>query len=372
MTQVDNYEIVRQKLQLGPIIAPKHKKIYELMKIFWTEEEIKIISHFNNAGKETKLKELSEETGISKQEIKKLLERSVINGTITKTRSNYKLIPLLPGIFEKYYIARKDSQENQKKAAEIYRFLMKQAPDLENINDRQKVFRPLLPYEAEETLIKIDKSLNVKSEVLPYEFVRDMIDKNESFAVIPCQCRLIGEYTGEPCEVAPAEMGCFVTGIGAEMLIQQGAKRLNKEEAIDFIKETEKAGLVHNTIFDTGKETSIFICNCCSCHCGALLPAKMYHYRGVNQSNFAPEFDSELCTKCEVCMKKCPNEAIYHLLPNKPDASDERMKLREEFCIGCGICAVNCPNGAIKMVKVRDEYPKKLDIDGQSFDDLVA
>ena len=115
---------------------------------------------------------------------------------------------------------------------------MKQAPDLEKIDERIKVFRPLLPYDAEEKLIKIDKSLDVKSEVLPYELVKDMIDKNEIFAVIPCQCRLIGEYTGEPCEVAPAEMGCFVTGAGAESLIQQGAKRLIKEEAIEFIKET--------------------------------------------------------------------------------------------------------------------------------------
>lgn len=372
MTQVDYYEIVRQKLQLGPIIAPKHKKIFELMKIFWNEEEIKILSQFNKAGRITSLKELTEKTGISKQEIKRILKRSVVNGTLSKFGTKYKLIPLLPGIFEKYYIARKDSEENQKKAAEIYRFLMKQAPDLENINERAKIFRPLLPYEAKEKLIKIDKSLNAQSEVLPYEFIRDMIDKNESFAVIPCQCRLIGEYTGEPCEVAPAEMGCFVTGAGAEMLIKQGARRLNKEEAIDFIKETEKAGLVHNTVFDTGKETSIFVCNCCSCHCGALYPAKIYHYRGVNQSNFAPEFDMELCTKCEICMNKCPNEAIYHILPNKPDSSDEKMKLREEFCIGCGICAVNCPNNAIKMIKVRNDYPEKVVIEGQSFEDLIA
>ncbi|MHA2288199.1 MAG: hypothetical protein ACXABG_05385, partial [Promethearchaeota archaeon] len=204
MTQVDNYEIVRQKLQLGPIIAPKHKKIFELMKIFWNEQEIEILSHFNKAGQLTSLSELIERTGVPRQEIKNLLERSVINGTLSKSRGKYKLIPILPGIFEKYYIARKDTEENQKKAAEIYRFLMKQSPDLEGINEKQKVFTPLLPYDAENKLIKIDETFDVESKVLPYEFVRDMIDKNESFAVISCQCRLIGEYTGEPCEVAPA------------------------------------------------------------------------------------------------------------------------------------------------------------------------
>ena len=37
MTEIDNYEIVRQKLSLGPLYAPKHKKVYELMKLLWNE-----------------------------------------------------------------------------------------------------------------------------------------------------------------------------------------------------------------------------------------------------------------------------------------------------------------------------------------------
>ena len=42
MPEIDNYEIVRQKLILGPLYAPKHKKVFELMKILWSKEEIKI------------------------------------------------------------------------------------------------------------------------------------------------------------------------------------------------------------------------------------------------------------------------------------------------------------------------------------------
>ena len=361
MTKVDYYEIVRQKLQIGRIYAPKHKKIYELMKIFWNEDEIKILSHFNKVGIKTSLKELSEKTRISEEKVEELLRTSAINGTILKSGSNYIILPLVPGVFEAYFIRRKDSQENLHKVAEIYRYIFKnRAPDLENVDNIRRMFRPLLPYDSEEKLIKVNESFDVETKVLPFEIVKDMIDKNESFAVLPCQCRLIGEYTGEPCEQAPSEMGCFLTGEAAERQIANGAKRLTKEEAIDFIRETEKAGLVHNTIADTSKETSEWICNCCSCHCGVLLPAKLYHYKGVFQTNFAPEFDMELCTKCELCMEKCPNEAIYHIWPNKPDLSDDRMKVREEMCIGCGTCSVNCPNNAIKMVKVRDEYPKVL------------
>ncbi|MFX0029166.1 MAG: ATP-binding protein [Candidatus Hermodarchaeota archaeon] len=360
MTEVDDYEIVRQKLQIGRITTPNHKKIFKLMKIFWNEDEIRILSHFNNIGMVTSRKELAEKTGKSEEEIEALLRRSARNGTILRFGSDYRLLPLVPGVFEMYFIRRKDSEENLRKVAEIYRYIFKnRAPDLEDDESIRRGFRPLLPYDSEEKLIKVDESFDVETKVLPYEVVKDMIDKNESFAVVPCQCRIIGEYTGEPCEHAPAELGCFLTGEAAERQISYGARRLTKEEAIEFIRETEKAGLVHNTVADTSKETSQWICNCCSCHCGVLLPAKLYHYKGVFQTNFSPEFDMELCTKCEICMEKCPNEAIYHIWPSKPDSSDETMKIREEMCIGCGTCAANCPNNAIKMVKVRNEHPKR-------------
>ncbi len=132
---------------------------------------------------------------------------------------------------------------------------------------------------------------------------------------------------------------------------------MNKEEAITFLKETEKAGLVHNTIYDKGNESSFFVCNCCGCHCGMLVPAKKFHLKGVHPSNYAPKFDNNLCTRCETCIRKCPNDAIYHKWPLESDSSDERIVLREDYCLGCGVCAANCPQNAIKMVKVRDITP---------------
>jgi hypothetical protein len=81
MTEVDYYEQVRQNLELGPIHAPKHKKIIQLMKVFWNEEEIKILSHFGKVGKFISTKQLSEKTDIPRDKIKKTLARSVKNGS---------------------------------------------------------------------------------------------------------------------------------------------------------------------------------------------------------------------------------------------------------------------------------------------------
>ncbi len=376
MTEVDDYEVVRQKLVLGPLKYPKHRKIKKLMKVFWNEEEIKILSHFESADKTISLKELEERSGLSKDEIKNILSRSVEVGTVHKIGSKYNLEPLIPGIFEKYFQRNKDTEENLKKAAILYRDIMKEILPQQVGEDEWRLFSPLLPLDANEKLIEINKNFDVQSQALPYETVKNLIDKHEQFAVITCQCRRIGELSGEPCEVAPAEMGCFVAGPAAQMQIMMGihGARLfkDKEEAIEFLKETEKRGLVHNTVFDKGNESSVFVCNCCGCHCGVLYPPKLFHTIGAIQSNYAPKWNNELCTKCEICMKKCPNEAIYHRFPIETDSSDEQMVLKDELCIGCGICAVNCPNGALKMVKVRNsERPEKNLIGNKTFTELL-
>lgn len=360
MSEVDYYDKVRQKLVLGPLSSPKHRKIIKLMKVFWNEEEIKLISHFDSADKYVSLKQLEVRSGMPKADIKQLLRRSLKNYTITKKGTKYCLEPIIPGIFEKYFQRSTDTEENLNKAAQLYRDIMKEVMPQRVREIDWSLFRPLLPLEADEKLIEINKDFDVESQTLPYESVMNLINKYDQFAVITCQCRLIGELSGEPCEVAPAEMGCFVAGPAGQMMVDtgiRGARLLNKEEAIEFLKETEKHGLVHNAIYDKGFESSNFFCNCCSCHCGALFPAKLFHELGVYQSNYAPKFDNELCTKCETCLRKCPKEAIYHKFENEYDSSNEQMVLKEELCIGCGICAANCPNDAIKMVKVRDNIP---------------
>ena len=376
MTEVDYYETVRQKLVIGPLKTPKHRKITKLMKLFWNEEEIKLLSHFDRADQWTSIKQLVERSGLSKDEIKKLLRKSVIKGTISKKGLRYCLDPILPGIFEKYFQRSRDTKENIQKAAELYWYLIKEvAPTGVLAEKGWSLLRPLLPLEAEEKLIEINKDFDVQSQTLPYETVKNIIDKHEQFTVITCQCRLVGELSGEPCEVAPAEMGCFIAGPAGQMMFDggiRGARVLNKEEAIDFIKETEKRGLVHNAVFDKGYESSMFICNCCGCHCGVLHPPKIFREEAANPSNYSPKWNNELCTKCEICMKKCPQEAIYHQFPLESDSSDEQMVLRDKFCIGCGICAVNCPNDAIKMIKVRNNIPpEKQFIGNKTFSDML-
>jgi len=235
LTKVDYYENVRQKLSLGRFITPKHDKIIELLKIFWDEEIIEILNHFPNAGQLITLKELVEKTGKPKSEVKTLLKNEVKKRTIAKIGRGYGLVPLLPGVFEAYYVNQQDSEENLIKAAKVYRYIFENAlvsRAREQIKDKEtgfSEFTPILPLEAKERLIKIDETVDSESQILSYELVEEMINRNEAFAVIPCQCRIIGELTGEPCRV-PSEMGCFAVGLLAKAFVSMGVGR-------KFIKE---------------------------------------------------------------------------------------------------------------------------------------
>ncbi|MBD3228003.1 MAG: hypothetical protein GF329_07420 [Candidatus Lokiarchaeota archaeon] len=355
MTEIDPYEEVRKKLSIGPLQAPKHEKIYELLRIFWDEKTIELLSYFPQVGKLIKVSELEEKTDFSRKEIKRMLRKAVKKKTIHKSGSEYGLSPLLPGVFEAYFITRQDSEENLKKAAEIYRYLFKNMIEPPVIEKDFELFRPLLPIDSKEKLIKIDKTVDSSSKILPYELVEDIINKNDTFAVIPCQCRLVGELSGEPCEIAPSDMGCLVSGIGAKALSGFGyARSLNKEEAIQYLKETEKAGLVHIASNSYGGEHLHFICNCCPCHCGALKPSKDLRFNIVRPSNFKPNIDLNECKRCKLCLEKCPMDSISY------DENDDRMIINNELCIGCGICASNCQQNAISMEKIDNFIPPKV------------
>ncbi|NVM30728.1 MAG: 4Fe-4S binding protein [Candidatus Helarchaeota archaeon] len=359
-TKLDYYEIVRKKLSMGPLAAPKHEKTFELMKVYWDEETIKVLAHFPKVGERISLQELVEKSGLPKSHIRKILKKAIKKRTVSVVDKKYGLEPLLPGIVEAYFIVRADTEENQKKAAEVYRWIIKNMGELDKqgmyyFDKNFEMFRPVLPIEAKEKLIKIDETVSTESQVLPYELVEDMINKNEYFASIPCQCRYIGKLAGEPCEVAHDELGCFAAGPATQLLAAMGwGKALTKEEAIEYLKKTEKAGLIHCASNSYGGEHLFYICNCCSCHCGLIKPVKEHKFKTVVPSNYTPQIDPELCVLCKTCAKNCQMGAISF------QEADEKMVINSDVCIGCGVCSTNCKKNAMRMVKTRNKIPPKV------------
>ncbi|MFW9936610.1 MAG: CoB--CoM heterodisulfide reductase iron-sulfur subunit A family protein [Candidatus Thorarchaeota archaeon] len=61
-----------------------------------------------------------------------------------------------------------------------------------------------------------------------------------------------------------------------------------------------------------------------------------------------PEFNKNLCTGCEVCIKVCPFHAI---IKNE----DDEIEIIEALCKGCGVCGATCTNQAIVIRHFTDE-----------------
>ncbi len=53
-----------------------------------------------------------------------------------------------------------------------------------------------------------------------------------------------------------------------------------------------------------------------------------------------PWVDEEECTGCNVCVEKCPADAI--------SIEDEKARINMEECIHCGTCHSVCPDEAIR------------------------
>lgn len=188
-------------------------------------------------------------------------------------------------------------------------------------------------------IIPVNKQLESRQHVLPYEYAVKMIEEAKSLAVTDCTCRKTQRRCDAPLDV------CLQTNKGAEYNIERGTGRaVTKEEAIEIIDRAEKAGLIHLT--ENKSEAGNVICNCCSCCCMAMEP---YVHAGVKAfaapSRFKAVVNKEACSGCMACAPRCHTKAI---------AQDGAViSIEDEKCIGCGLCASVCEYDALALEEAR-------------------
>jgi electron transport complex protein RnfB len=185
----------------------------------------------------------------------------------------------------------------------------------------------------------------VKSEwVLPYDEVRAVLLNAKSFIVGDCVCRVQqDQLESRRCDF-PVKACLWFSNSEA------GGKEgtISQQEALAFLDEIEKVGLVHTV--SNVQEGHGYVCNCCGCCCGLL--------RGINewgigdsvaQANYYAEIDQELCTACAVCVGRCQVNAISQ--------TDGAYAVDRALCIGCGLCVTGCADGAATL---RPKPPEEI------------
>ncbi len=188
--------------------------------------------------------------------------------------------------------------------------------------------------------IPVGRSIPVELDVMPYEKAEELVRSHNKFLVAPCICRKERTMVGEGCQ-KPVE-SCLVLGSATDYYLKNGLGRMiEKEEALEILREADRQGLV---LQPSNSQKIVNICCCCGCCCAVLRTVKKYPKPAeLVSSAFMVEYDSDLCTNCQVCVDRCQMEAI--------SISDDSVEYDFDRCIGCGLCVSTCPSGAVTLVR---------------------
>lgn len=208
--------------------------------------------------------------------------------------------------------------------------------------------------------VPCDEGVVSDQRILPLNDYREVIDRNECIAVVPCCCGLredvrlgadvppIGSeelkgFRNVFGDHHPLER-CLVFGEEAEYYLSIGAGRqITKEETLEILhRNVYEEGLIVQLGYTNNSEV---ICSCHSDCCGVLGNYRMFDPETLaaspimkNASNFLLEYDKDACISCGACAQRCPMQAITMGEDGHPEV--------DIYCVRCGQCGLVCPVGA--------------------------
>jgi NAD-dependent dihydropyrimidine dehydrogenase PreA subunit len=174
--------------------------------------------------------------------------------------------------------------------------------------------------------------------------MKSVIESSDFFAVAHCPCRLAYKMSGKKCD-HPVEV-CLKFNDLARYLVERGIGReVSKEEALQIVRISEEACLVH-FVDNTGGKIN-HNCNCCVCACWNVGNIKRRKIRrdDIVATYFMRKTDTDECSGCGDCMDICPVDALK--------MREDLPVVDEKWCIGCGVSATVCPTDAARM-KIRE------------------
>ena len=146
----------------------------------------------------------------------------------------------------------------------------------------------------------VPASLSLEPEshaVFPFEMMEEVIRRVKVIALVHCPCRATAQLIGKKRCDHPLE-NCIKYDDLAEYLIEKRIGReITKQEALDVIRKSEEAGLVH--LVDNAREGIKHTCNCCGCCCWSVgtIRRKKIPTDMLMATYFLRETDQELITK---------------------------------------------------------------------------
>ena len=187
--------------------------------------------------------------------------------------------------------------------------------------------------------IPVNLSINGRQTILDLTEVERVLRGARMISIGECGCREKLHRCDAPLDT------CFGLDKQAEELVEKGlAKKASLDEALDALKRSHEAGLVHVTYTFKGKEKPEVICSCCSCCCHSLSALVRFGMSdAVVSSKFIAPTDPETCIDCGKCVTRCQFK-VRRL-------EDGKLVYDKSKCFGCGLCLSTCPTGSISLIR---------------------
>jgi len=263
----------------------------------------------------------------------------VFSGKTEKGEKGYALVHRGFGGFAQVSFWKGERSPFAKKMADLLDTYYQGKTLMQSIETQTKRFQ----------FIPLNKTIEPQMQaVYPFVMLEKVVEKARSIAVAHCPCRMRGQLQGRGCDY-PLEVCLKFDEMADHLIENELAREVTKEEALEIIKRSEEAGLVH--FVDNAMGDIKHNCNCCSCHCWALSPIKERKIpRDVIMATyFIRETDEGKCSGCGACVDVCPVDALT--------MGDDFPIVDRDWCVGCGLCSAQCPTSAAKLRPKSDHIP---------------
>jgi ferredoxin len=307
------------------------------LKALFTREEAELAVNLSPMAPEAPRK-LAERIGKDPDEVARMLDAMADKGVIYASKRGgedwYKLIQLVPGIFELQFM----KGEYTDRAREIARLFDAYAHARVSKDDARPVVAAAEAVHFAR-VIPIEQTLTPQMNIFPFEVASKYIQDAEIITVSTCYCRHEKRLLDKGCKY-PDDV-CLQLGPFAEFVKERGfGREITKEEAMKVMRKSADAGLIHTS--SNTQQRIDFICNCCTCCCG-ILQGVSFHNAPVRtvSSNFEAVVDADACTGCGNCIDMCQMNAIT--------VDGGIALINPDRCIGCGVCVYHCDQDALAL-----------------------
>ena len=189
--------------------------------------------------------------------------------------------------------------------------------------------------------VPVNVKIEAEHRVLDLSRIEEILRDVELLVLQDCGCKTMRGNCNAPRET------CISLDAAAEDALKDtryNPRVVTLDEALEALRVSHEAGLVHMAYTMEGDEYPSPICSCCPCCCHTL--------SGLLRLGLAPVIltsdkvavnDSERCTNCGTCVSRCVFRARMMV--------DGLMAYDPAKCFGCGLCVSTCPANAIMLAR---------------------